>query len=40
MQEFPPTSSTNRYVVRWESYVGFVIRHPRGAARLKGVTNT
>jgi hypothetical protein len=40
MQEFPPTSSTNRYVVRWESYVGFVIRHPRGAARLRNLTNT
>jgi HK97 family phage major capsid protein len=39
MSRHVPDAGTNLYVLRWESYVGLVIRHPRAAARLRGVTN-
>lgn len=39
MQEFQPSNSSNQHVIRWESYVGMAVRHPRAAARLRGILN-
>jgi hypothetical protein len=39
MQEHKPDAGTNLHVLRWESYVGMVVRHPRAAARLRAVLN-
>ncbi len=39
MTEHPPSNSSNSHVIRWESYVGMAVRHPRSAARLRGILN-
>lgn len=39
MQEYLPDGGVNAHVLRWESYVGLALRHPRGAARLRAITN-
>src|SRR6266542_3785250 len=37
--ENPPDASLNQYVLRWETYIRMPIRHPRAAARLRGILN-
>jgi hypothetical protein len=39
MKEYEPDGGTNLHVLRWESYVGMVVRHPRAAARLRAILN-
>jgi hypothetical protein len=39
MKEHEPDGGTHAHVLRWESYVGMVRRHPRSAARLRAITN-